>query len=178
MTAPPFVPLTPGPLRDEELELSLETVYHGDTTRDWVPYYDFTMWAPRARLFGSTRVSADGKRKLAPAGNVSLRVGNAWDILLYLGHIGYGVNPSFRGHHYAERATRLVLPLARAHGLDTLWITCNPDNQPSRRTCELLGAEMVEVVPVPSDYFLHHIGERWKCRYRLDISGVEAASGG
>ena len=115
---------------------------------------------------------------MAPAGNVSLRVGNAWDILLYLGHIGYGVNPSFRGHRYAERATRLVLPLARAHGLETLWITCNPDNHPSRRTCERLGAEMVEIVPVPSDYFLYHIGERWKCRYRLDISGEETTPNG
>ena len=37
---------------------------------------------------------------------------------------------------------RLLLPLARRHGLQTVWITCNPDNWASRRTCELAGAEL------------------------------------
>jgi tagatose 1,6-diphosphate aldolase len=53
--------------------------------------------------------------------------------------------------------------------MKTLWITCNPDNYASRRTCERLGAEMVEIVPLPSNNVLYQRGEREKCRYRLDL---------
>jgi tagatose 1,6-diphosphate aldolase len=62
----------------------------------------------------------------------------------------------------------LLLPLARSHGLMTIWITCNPDNFASRRTCELAGATLVEIVDLPEDNDMYQRGERQKCRYRLD----------
>ena len=74
-----------------------------------------------------------------------------------------------RGRHYAERACRLLLPLARAHGMQTLWITCNPENVASRRTCERLGASFIDVVALPANHMLYQRGERVKCRYRLDL---------
>ncbi len=103
------------------------------------------------------------------AGGIGLRVGDTFEIVMYLGHIGYHVYPSFRGRHLAERACRLVAPLAKAHGLNPVWITCNPDNHASRRTCERLGAQFVEVVPVPIEHSLRRRGETAKCRYRLDV---------
>ncbi|MGC4032889.1 MAG: GNAT family N-acetyltransferase [Tepidisphaeraceae bacterium] len=72
------------------------------------------------------------------AGTVSLRLGDDDELKRYWGHIGYGVFPPARGQHYAERACRLILPLAKKHGLEELWITTNPDNIASRRTCERL----------------------------------------
>jgi tagatose 1,6-diphosphate aldolase len=103
------------------------------------------------------------------AGSISLRVGHSANLDKYLGHIGYHVLPPARGHHFAERATRLLLPLARAHGHRVVWITCNPDNLASRRTCENLGAVFTEIVPVPRDNPLYAQGDRQKCRYRLDL---------
>jgi tagatose 1,6-diphosphate aldolase len=103
------------------------------------------------------------------AGGIGLRIGNTRDLELYYGHVGYNVFPPARGNHYAERACRLLLPLARAHGLRRLWITCNPDNLASRRTCERLGCTMVDLVHVPAGHPLHLRGEREKCRYRLDL---------
>ena len=103
------------------------------------------------------------------AGAIGLRVGSTSSLEMYYGHFGYHVYPPARGHHYAERACRLLLPLARKHGLKTLWITCNPDNFASRRTCERLGAALVSIVPVPQDEPLYSKGEREKCRYRLDL---------
>lgn len=103
------------------------------------------------------------------AGGVSLRIGNDLNLTHYIGHVGYGVAPSARGHHYAERSVRLLLPLARRHGLKELWITCNPDNFPSRRTCERLGCRLIEIVPLPSTHPLYHRGEREKCRYWLPL---------
>lgn len=103
------------------------------------------------------------------AGAIGLRIGSTAAVEMYYGHFGYHVYPPARGHHYAERACRLLLPLARMHGLKTLWITCNPDNYASRRTCERLGASLVSIVPVPEDQPLYARGEREKCRYRLDL---------
>lgn len=144
--------LEPGKLVDRELELVCVATKPADDYRGLLPYYVFEM-----------RVSG---RK---AGSLNLRIGNTPTIVLYAGHVGYGVEPEYRGHHYAERACRLVLPLARAHGLNPLWITCNPDNWPSRRTCERLGAEFVEIVSLPKNTDMYERGEREKCRYKLEL---------
>jgi predicted acetyltransferase len=104
------------------------------------------------------------------AGAVALRIGNSYDTVMYFGHLGYHVYPLARGRHFAERACRLLLPLASQHGINPLWITCNPDNEASRRTCLRLGAQLVETVPVPAEHSLHQRGEFEKCRYRIDLA--------
>jgi tagatose 1,6-diphosphate aldolase len=138
------------PLIDGELELHCTDRRPADQSRNLVPVYLFDI-----RVAG-TRV-----------GSIQLRVGNTRELELYGGHFGYAVDPGHRGHAYAARACRLLLPLARRHGLTTLWITCNPDNIASRRTCERLGAELVEIISLPPDNDMHVRGDREKCRYRL-----------
>jgi predicted acetyltransferase len=146
--------VNPGRLVDGDLELVLYERYWGDPAQGKVPAYRFLM--TRAR---------DGEE----VGSIELRVGNGDNIVLYAGHIGYGVEPIHRGHHYAARAVRLLLPLARRHGIDPVWITCNPDNLASCRTCELAGATLVEIVDLPAESEMRHQGERQKCRYRLEL---------
>ena len=104
------------------------------------------------------------------AGGINLRIGNQYDLVMFHGQIGYHVYPPLRGRHYAERSCRLLLPLALRHGIDPLWITCNPDNFASRRTCERLGGTLVEIVPVPPENPLFMRGEIEKCRYRIDLT--------
>jgi predicted acetyltransferase len=115
------------------------------------------------------RLRPEHKPVIPMAGTLSFRLADTEQIRLYSGHIGYGVFPPARGHHYAERSVRLVIPLAKAHGMTHLWITCNPENAASRRTIERLGATFVEVVDIPKSNLLYEKGERQKCRYRLDI---------
>jgi tagatose 1,6-diphosphate aldolase len=103
------------------------------------------------------------------AGGIGLRIGDSLNIVNLIGHIGYHVYPPVRGRHLAERACRLLLPLARRHGIKTLWITCNPDNLASRQTCLRLGATLADILPVPPDHELYARGEREKCRYRLEL---------
>lgn len=131
-----------------------------DPVRGWVPQYNFWM-----RVHDTTFRRAP----VRIAGGIGLRIGTTDPIALYYGHLGYHVYPPARGRHYAERACRLLLPLCRRHGLRTLWITCNPDNVASSRTCERLGMELVDVVPVPEGEALYARGDRHKCRYRMHI---------
>jgi predicted acetyltransferase len=102
------------------------------------------------------------------AGSISLRIGPEAE-LRYAGHIGYNVYPPVRGRHLAERAGRLLFPLARRYGMKSVWITCNPDNTASRKTAQRLGATLVETVPVPPGHELYLRGEREKCRFRIDL---------
>ena len=128
-----------------------------------VPAYTF--WMRLRGPFSSTHAHFPP----GMAGSVSLRIGQTDDIQRHLGHIGYGVYAPARGRHLAERATRLLFPLARAHGLSELWITANPDNIPSRRTCERLGATLIDVVDLPLNHPLYQRGDRKKCRYRVAL---------
>lgn len=143
----------PGRLVDGDLELVLVEQYPGDPLTGRVPAYKFEM-----RRLGEPQ----------EIGHVQLRVGNTKHIVMYAGHVGYGVDPGQRGHGYACRACKLLLPLARSHGLKILWITCSPDNAASRKTLEQLGAQYVETVDLPEDTDMYQRGARQACRYRLE----------
>jgi tagatose 1,6-diphosphate aldolase len=100
-------------------------------------------------------------------GNIRLSIGSTRHIEMFAGHIGYGVLPEHRGHRYAARAVQMLLPLASGVGIDTLWITCDPENLASRRTLEIAGAKLVEIIDVPADCIIFRKGHPHKCRYRL-----------
>lgn len=104
------------------------------------------------------------------AGRISLRLGES-PCVYYFGHIGYHVDEPYRGQHYARRACELLRPLIVAAGKSSVVITCDPDNIPSRRTCEGLGCTLERIVDVP-----RAISSRWeisdvKCRYIWRMNG-------
>ena len=137
-------------LADNELELVL--VDHTFAMPNRVATYRFEM-------------RVDGNR----VGTATLRAGTNEYLERYAGQIGYGVDYDCRGRRYAARTCRLLFHLARCHGMKQLWITCNPENVASRRTCELVGAELVDIVDVPPDLDLYREGDRQKCRYRIRL---------
>ena len=102
------------------------------------------------------------------AGRISLRVGFN-ESIYYGGHIGYSVDESFRGNAYALKACGMLKDLAILHGLRKLIITVNPDNYPSRRTCEKLGCMELRTVDLPMYNELYRMGERQKVIYEWDL---------
>lgn len=142
--------IDPGPLTDRDFYLRCTDVTPHPAHK--VPCYNFVLL--------HTETSAE-------LGWLRLRIGSTPHIERYAGHIGYQVAHEHRGHHYAARAVRLIVPFARSLGIDPVWITCDPENLASRRTLEIAGAEFVEVVDVPEDCIIYQSGHPRKCRYRL-----------
>ena len=98
-------------------------------------------------------------------GSCDLRVGHS-DKTIVLGNIGYEIYEEFRGHHYAVRASKILIDYAKKAHMDYVDITCDTDNYPSIRTCELLEAEKIGMVEVPPDSIEYRQGSRLKYRYR------------
>ena len=97
-------------------------------------------------------------------GRIDLRLGYNENIY-YGGNIGYGIQQAFRGHGYAREACAMLQPLIRRHGMRRVIITCRPDNLPSRKTCENLGAQLVRYLPLPDHNELYRQGDREECLF-------------
>lgn len=141
--------LDPGPLAEGTLELVCSQRVPADPVKKWAPYYFFQIYD--AGVF---------------VGRVIFRVGPVEE-LYYPGHVGYVIEEGARGHRYAERAVRLLLPFIARHQ-PAAWISCDEANRGSRRTVERLGGELIEIVDLPEWHDSYPLGVRRWCRYRLD----------
>lgn len=148
-----FTFLDPGQLIDNDLELILINKIPADDAKGYVPAYKFAM---KNRETGETM------------GQIDLRIGNNKNIQ-YGGHLGYGVDEQYRGKHYAARSVKLLLHLAKKHGINRVLITCNPENIASRKTCELAGGNLVDIVDLPEDNEQYQQGDRKKCIYEFNL---------
>jgi len=133
----------PGELVDGDMCLVVERLYPGDPPSGWAPAYRFA-------------ITVRGKK----VGDIELRLGSSDFILQFAGQVGYSVEPPYRGNRFAARALRLLLPLAGRHGFTCIWVTVDPANWASRRSCELAGATMAEIVDLPEDCDMYRQGYR------------------
>lgn len=95
------------------------------------------------------------------------------DYMYYYGHVGYSVFPNERGHHYAYYACKILFKIAKEEfNFNELFITCNPDNEPSYKTLKKLNGELIEVAKIPKNHELYKSGTYYKCifRYRIDLN--------
>lgn len=123
-------------MRDDVIKLTLlKLLPHGHPDMGEMPILFF-----RIRLLDDTWI-----------GSCDLRLGNS-EITDILGHVGYSIDEHYRGHHYAERACRLLCGYAKRANMTQLDITCDIDNYASIRTCERLGAEMIAIIDVPENF--------------------------
>ena len=142
----------PGILRDGELELALMEARQAVPEEGRVPEYKFEM-----------RHESGAK-----AGSLGFRINLTEQLASYGGHIGYDVEPEYRGANFAARSCRLLFPLAARHGIQELLITCAPDNIASRRTIEKIGGKLTRIAKATTEEGI----ERDTCYYLVQVNGT------
>ena len=110
-------------LTDDMISLACRVKAPAIAEKKYVPAYIFDICKNEERI-----------------GEISLRIGYTKG-LYYDGQIGYSVKEEYRGNGYAVRACRLLIPVAKAHGMTKLLITNDYSNTASRRVCEKLGSD-------------------------------------
>lgn len=140
-------------LSDNEIDLVIKKKIEGDDQLGYVPSYHYL-------------VKESGKELVI--GQIDIRIGHNPNTY-YGGNIGYGIDEDYRGNRYASKAVKLVLELARAHGMDKVIITCDPDNIASRKTAEAAGARLIEIADLPEDNDMYKDGARQKCIFELYV---------
>jgi len=138
----------PGDLQSGPIRLEFAETVGGDVQREFVPYYHFKIVHAAATIVG----------------HINLRIGDTRHVKMCAGHVGFEVLPKFRGHSYSYHACRALAPLVRIH-YENVILTADPDNVPSRRVIEKLGAHFIDEVDVPADDPAYLGGARRKCRY-------------
>ncbi len=125
--------LDPPAMDFEDIFLKLEKTERADNERGFFP----------CDCFGIFLKGTETK-----VGGINFKIGETKDLIRYGGHIGYGIAEEHRGNGYASKAC-LALRKFIAVYYDEVIITCNPDNIPSVRSVEKLGATFIEIVEVP-----------------------------
>ena len=143
--------VTPPVMIDADLELKLAGTDPYDLLKGWVPAYRFAMVHAASKVI---------------MGNIDLRVGLTEKLRMMGGHIGYEVYEPYRGHRYATRACRLLLPFARTLGINPVLLTCDPANIPSVKTIEALGGELLRTHQVE----LEPGAFRWTNVYQISFA--------
>lgn len=139
-------------LKSDEIQLILERAANGDDAKGWVPAYHFAICDLKGTKMGVC----------------DLRIGHN-ENLYYGGNIGYRIEEEYRGHHYAGKACLLLFELAKKHDLGYVIITCDPDNLPSRKTCEYAGGKLLEIADLPEHNDMRARGETEKCIFRFAL---------
>ena len=140
-------------LESNEIKLLLEKTTEADPVKNYVPAYHFLICDRQGTVMG----------------HCALRIGYN-DSLYYVGHIGYSIYEEYRGNHYAAKACKLLFLLAKKHGMSYLYITCNPDNLPSRRIYEYLQGEFLGVADLPEDNDMRiNKGKTQMCIFKFNL---------
>ena len=136
-------------LSDGEITLRISQKYQGDN--ELLPFYYYDICVNNIMV-----------------GKISIRIGNNYHSY-YNGHIGYEIDKEYRGSNYAYKASKLVLQVAKAHNMSELILTCDESNIASYKTIEKLGAELIEIVKPPKDYFAYREDMEKQRIYKLSL---------
>jgi predicted acetyltransferase len=84
------------------------------------------------------------------------------------GHVGYSVRPSRRRQGFGTEALNLALVQCRTLGIEQVLITCDVDNEASRRIIERNGGVLEDMIKVPGRPVT-------TMRYWIDVDAPDSA---
>ena len=140
-------------LTDKEIDLIIDEKVEGNEEKGYVPAYKYKIYKHKSNDI---------------IGEIDIRIGNNQNTS-FGGNIGYAIEEMFRGNGYASKACNLIKIVAKSHGVNSLFITCNPDNWASRKTCEKIGARFIELIVLPEDNEMYLAGEKQKCVFKWEL---------
>lgn len=143
-----------GYLTDGEIDLILEKKVPANLEPFHVPAYHFKI-----------------KKHLMPIemGKIDIRIGQN-ETTFYGGNIGYEIYPPYQGNHYAMKACQIIKRVAINHGMSYLYVSCLPENIPSNKTCQRLGATWLGTYLIPFHNEMYLAGVRQINVYEWIIS--------
>lgn len=142
-------------LRTDEIVLKLTKTCDAQPEKGWFPAYYFHICL------------LDG----VSIGKCDLRIGH--NEKTYIGgNVGYEIDEPFRGRHFAAKACKLLFQQAKKHGLDHLFITCDPKNAASARTCEIAGGKFIGIEAIPEENEMYAEGKRQVKIFRFDLENL------
>lgn len=145
------LPSPPEMICGEFVDLSFKMICPGDSRYGFVPFYHFSIQLHDDQVIG----------------HINFKVGSTPHVLFCAGHIGYKIEEPFRGHSYAYHSCKTLAPFIRSI-YDSVILTTAPDNYPSIRTIEKLGATYLDLYPIPKEDPNYEKGTRLKCRYEWE----------
>lgn len=126
------LPKAPASLSHDGVTIVFDRMTEGDKARGFVPGYRFKI------------LNEVGEE----VGHLNFRVGDSEHVRMAAGHVGFEIAERHRGSGYAGKACLAAAPwIAKVSG--TVLITADPENLPSLRTIERIGAEFLDEVDVP-----------------------------
>ena len=141
-----------------------ERLAYGEVTLRFVSFVPAAPSEGLVEYYHFRILDADG----SDVGHINFRPRDTKHVQFVAGHIGFEVVERFRGHRYALQACYAIAPFVRSVAAAVI-ITCDPDNIPSQRTIERLGATFIDEVAVPPDDPGFRRGARIKRRYRWTL---------
>lgn len=63
----------------------------------------------------------------------------------------------------------LVIEVAKAHEMNSIYLTCKESNIASRKIIEKTNAKLIEITKIPRDCFFWSIGIEDSCVYTLKL---------
>lgn len=139
-------------LASDDVRLLFERIVPGDPSRGLVPFYHFKITTNLNQVVG----------------HINFRVGNTNHVLNTAGHIGFEVLPEKRGHSYAYKACKALLPVVKKE-YQKVILTADPLNTYSIAILERLGCRFLDKVAVPKEDPAYARGDREKVRYEWTL---------
>jgi predicted acetyltransferase len=115
------------------------------TIDDWfalLEAYKVTVTVPAGHVPSRTYLAKEDGKVI---GIVNLRLELNDYLLQHGGHIGYSVKKEYRQQGYGVEILAQTLILAQGFGLDKVLVTCDDQNQASRRVIEKNGGQLEDI---------------------------------